>query len=151
MEMMRMNLQQPHSTSNNACQPPTNLNKLHHMQRIIRGSTSLLRSGRIHQKEGGAGAGAGTGARLPSSSTLSKLALCDGNGWSLPLATLYQLALWDGHDMRMMLRKNSCWSWRSRSSMMMMRRRRSSSRAGWGVRILMDGALSPAEYDDAKE
>jgi hypothetical protein len=50
--------------------------------------------------------------------------------------------------MRMMLRKNSCWSWRSRSSMM---RRRRSSRAGWGVRILMDGALSPAEYDDAKE
>ena len=34
-------------------------NKLHHMQRIIRGSTSLLRSGRIHQQEGGAGAGAG--------------------------------------------------------------------------------------------
>lgn len=65
----------------------------------------------------------------------------------MPLATLYQLALWDGH-MRMMLRKNSCWSWRSRSSMM---RRRRSSRAGWGVRILMDGALSPAEYDDAKE
>ncbi len=30
-------------------------------------------------------------------------------------------------------------------------RRRRSSRAGWGVRILMDGALSPAEYDDAKE
>ena len=37
-------------------------NKLHHMQRIIRGSTSLLRSGRIHQQEGGAGAGARAGA-----------------------------------------------------------------------------------------
>jgi hypothetical protein len=62
MEMMRMNLQQPHTTSNNAaCQPSINLNKLHHMQRIIRGSTSLLRSGRIHQQEGGAGAGAGAG------------------------------------------------------------------------------------------
>jgi hypothetical protein len=62
MEMMRMNLQQPHTTSNNAaCQPSINLNKLHHMQRIIRGSTSLLRSGRIHQQEGGAGAGARAG------------------------------------------------------------------------------------------